>query len=76
MSELELQIKNPSKNADDFRVVVPATATVGDVKAKLQAEYPGNPDRSTITVRVGGMAGMEQWLGGVFSGCHSCVTLE
>lgn len=49
MADIQLQIKNPSKNAD-FQLSVPASATVGDVKARLQSVYPGAPDPSTLTV--------------------------
>ena len=49
---IELQIKNPSQNlAGDFKLRVPQSSSVGDVKAKLEAEYPSKPDKGSITVR-------------------------
>lgn len=49
--EIEFVVKSPSRQSqDDFRLKVAASATVRDVKLKLQAGYPGNPDPATITV--------------------------
>ena len=52
MAELQLQIKNPSQNMGngDFVLSVPASATVGDVKARLSASYPGSPAPASITI--------------------------
>jgi hypothetical protein len=51
MTEIELQIKNPAQNLDgDFKLRVPQSATVGDVKAQLESEYPSRPERGSITV--------------------------
>lgn len=55
--EIEFVVKNPSRPAqEDIRICVPASGTVRDLKLRLQAGYPGNPEPATITVRR-----KEQW---------------
>ncbi len=50
--DIEFVVKNPSRPAEDaFKLRVPASGTVRDVKLKLQESYPGTPHPSTITVR-------------------------
>jgi hypothetical protein len=51
MGDIEFMVKCPSKPAlGDFKLRVPANATVGDVKRRLQESYPGAPEPSSITV--------------------------
>lgn len=48
---IEFLVKNPSRpTLPDFRLAVPSAATVGDVKRRLQATYPGSPLPAAVTV--------------------------
>lgn len=48
---IEFLVKCPSRPSQaDFRLRVPAAATVREVKLLLQASYPGNPAPATVTV--------------------------
>lgn len=50
--DYEFTVKNPARPAqEEVRIRVPAGATVRDVKLRLQAAYPGNPEPATVTVR-------------------------
>ena len=49
--EVEFLVKNPSRpGQSDFRLRVPAAATVREVKQALHLAYPGSPLPSAITV--------------------------
>lgn len=57
---IEFLVKNPSRPTQpDFRLAVPSSATVGDVKRRLQATYPGSPDPAAVTVRRAELCGPE-----------------
>ena len=66
--DIEFVVKNPSRpQQEDFRLSVPASGTVRDVKLQLQRAYPGNPEPSSITVSQGGAGprhptGWGRWL--------------
>ncbi|PRW44897.1 hypothetical protein C2E21_6177 [Chlorella sorokiniana] len=48
--DLVLSIKNPGRpTAEDFRLALPPSATVRELKAALQERYPGNPAPTTVT---------------------------
>jgi len=49
--EVELLVKNPGRNAPDFRTVLSRGATVADVKARLAEEYDDRPAPNCQTVR-------------------------
>ena len=50
-ADLVLSIKNPGRpTAEDFRLTLPPSATVRELKAALQERYPGNPAPGTVTV--------------------------
>jgi hypothetical protein len=52
-TDIEFNVKCPSRPAlGDFKLLVPTSATVGEVKRRLSQNYPGNPEPATITVRV------------------------
>lgn len=52
--ELVLSIKNPGRpTAEDFRLALPPSATVRELKEALQTRYPGNPAPATVTVSRG-----------------------
>lgn len=57
--QLVLSIKNPGRpTAEDFRLALPPSATVRQLKEALQQGYPGNPAPATVTVsRVAGAPG-------------------
>ncbi|KAK9830271.1 hypothetical protein WJX72_010725 [[Myrmecia] bisecta] len=49
--EVEINIKNPARSsAPEFKVKVPVSATVADLKARLQRDYTGNPHPSLQTI--------------------------
>lgn len=49
--ELEFLVKNPSRPSQpDFRLRLPAAASVRQLKEALQAGYPGSPEPSAVTV--------------------------
>jgi hypothetical protein len=51
---IDFSVKCPSRPAlGDFKLRVPASATVGEVKHRLQQSYPGNPEPASITVSPG-----------------------
>lgn len=54
-AEVEFLVKNPGRPAqEDIRIRVPASASVRELKAALQAGSPGSPHPTTITVRAAG----------------------
>ena len=56
--ELEFLVKNPSRPSQaDFRLRLPAAATVRQLKLALQAGYPGSPDPASVTVSAMGWRG-------------------
>lgn len=49
--EVEFSVKTPSRpQQGDFRLRLPLSATVRDVKLRLQQDYPGNPAPEAVTV--------------------------
>jgi hypothetical protein len=48
--EVTFTIKNPSKH-DAFKLTVPLSATLADIKGRIAAEYDGNPSPNQQTVR-------------------------
>lgn len=57
--ELEFLVKNPSRPSQpDFRLRLPAAASVRQLKLALQAGYPGSPEPSAVTVSAQGGAGV------------------
>jgi hypothetical protein len=50
---LRVTLKNPSSAlADDFAVEILEDMSLGHLKEKIEAEYPGNPAPGDMTVRV------------------------
>jgi len=49
---LELVIKNPTSHREqDFKLTISPLDTLAQLKAALQALYPGSPDPAALTVR-------------------------
>lgn len=51
-STVELVFKNPARSNSDFRLQLPLSSSMRELKQRLQQEYLGNPAPETQTVRL------------------------